>query len=184
MRSFLNKFRGQQNQENPNRNDQEIPNRTAVWQVDQARSKTLTVDLTNHRFGDVAVGDPIEGLSFLGPADNAHKETEIYDYKKRGFYLVEDEGRLETAVFLFLPEQGGVPFAGRWVSNGRSRTITSQTRPQDVRWDLGEPSRTETEADGELVWIYEFPGVEWEFAWSPDQALESVEMRLPGLYES
>jgi hypothetical protein len=167
MRSFWSKLHGRQN-------------RTAAWQAVPALNETLTVDLTTHRFGAVAVGEPIDRLSFLGPADNCHEQTEIYDYKKRGFYLVEDEGRLEAVVFILRPERGVVTFVGRWVCDGRSRTITSQTRPQDIRWDLGEPSRTETEPGGELVWVYEFPGVEWEFAWSPEQALESVEMRLPG----
>jgi hypothetical protein len=167
MRSFWSKLHGRQN-------------RTAAWQAVPALNETLTVDLTTHRFGAVAVGEPIDRLSFLGPADNCHEQTEIHDYKKRGFYLVEDDGRLEAVVFVLHAGPDVVPFVGRWVFDGRSRTITSQTRPQDVRWDLGEPSRTETEPDGELVWVYEFPGVEWEFAWSPEQALESVEMRLPG----
>jgi hypothetical protein len=167
MRSFLSKLLGRQN-------------RTAAWRSVPALNETLTVDLTTHRFGNVAVGEPIDRLSFLGPADNCHEQSEIFDYSKRGFYLVEDEGRLEAVVFILRPERSVVSFAGSWVCDGRSRTITSQTRPQDIRWDLGDPSQTETEPDGELIWVYEFPGVEWEFAWSPEQALESVEMRLPG----
>ena len=70
MRSFLSKLRGRQN-------------RTAAWQEAPAQNETLIVDLTAHRFGGVTIGDPIEGLSFLGPADNCNKQTEIYDYNKK-----------------------------------------------------------------------------------------------------
>jgi hypothetical protein len=167
MRSFFGKRRGRQN-------------RTAAWQETPAQNEILIVDLTTHRFGGVTIGDSIDELSFLGPADNCDKQTEIYDYKKRGLYLVEDEGRLEAVVFILQAGPDGVPFEGRWEFDGRSRTITAQTRPQDVRWDLGDPSQTESNPTGELIWVYEFPGVEWEFAWSETQVLESVEMRQPG----
>lgn len=166
MHAFLNKLRGHKN-------------RTFSWQAAPAQNEMLVVDLTTHRFCEVAIGDPIDRLSFLGPADNSRDQTEIYNYYRRGFYLVEDRGRLETVVFLLRAERNITPFVGNWLCNGRTRAITAQTKPKDVRWELGEPSQTEGEPTRELIWIYQFPGVEWEFAWTAEEELESVEMRLP-----
>jgi hypothetical protein len=166
MRSFFNKMRGHKN-------------RTFHWQAEAPLNEMLTVDLTSHRFGGVAIGDPIEKLSFLGPSDNCYERSEIYDYKKRGFYLVEDEGKLETVVFLLKPDGKDASFGGRWMGNGRSCIIMAQTTPESVGKIMGEPSQADIEPSGELVWLYQFPGLEWEFAWTEAGELESVEMRLP-----
>ncbi|MCI0396477.1 MAG: hypothetical protein L0332_19200 [Chloroflexi bacterium] len=171
MLSFLNKLRRRKN-------------RTFSWQAVLALSETLTVDLTTHRFCGVAIGDPIEKLSFLGPADNPYDQFQIYNYNKRGFYLAEDDGKLETVVFIlvlddFMPEMR--PFVGHWLCNGRTLTITAQTQPKDLQRDLGEPFHEYTESVGDLIWFYEFPGVEWQFAWSKMGQLASVEMGVPEL---
>jgi hypothetical protein len=164
MRSFLNRMRG-------------YKNRTSRWQIDPARIAMLAVDLTAHRFGGVAVGEPIEKLSFLGAADNYYQQDEIYDYGKWGFYLVEASGRLEEVVFLFEGNSRRAVFTGRWLLNGRECALDSQTAPREIRRLLGEPSEAYGEATGELIWIYRGGAAEWEFAWLEEETLQSIEMR-------
>ena len=171
MLSFLNKLRGR-------------TNRTFSWQVEPALSETLTVDLTTHRFCGVAIGDPIDKLSFLGPADDPYEQKATYNYYQRGFYLVDDGGKLETVVFLLALDDSMPkvkPFVGRWLHNGRLLPITAQTQPHDLRRDWGEPFHEYTESTGDLIWFYDFPGVEWQFAWSNTGQLASVELGLPEL---
>lgn len=170
MSSFLNKLLGRQ------------PNRTFSWQA--TPGEPLTVDLTTHRFCGVAIGDSIDNLSFLGPSENPYERVHTYNYFRRGFYLVDDDGRLETVVFLLAldPSMPKVrPFEGSWLHNGRPLPITTQTQPQDLRRDYGEPFHEYTEPEGDLIWFYEFPGVEWQFAWTKDGQLVSVELGLPEL---
>lgn len=171
MLSFLNKLRGRKN-------------RTFSWQPQPALSETLTVDLTTHRFCDTAIGDPVEKLSFLGPADDPYDPLTLYTYAKRGFYLGEDDGKLESVVFILaldpsMPKMR--PFVGRWLHNGRPLTITAQTQPKDLQGALGEPFHEYAESAADFIWFYEFPGVEWQFAWSKTTQLASVELGLPEL---
>ena len=171
MLTFLNKLRGR-------------TNRTFSWQPMPAQNETLTVDLTSHRFAGVAIGDPIDQISFLGPADNPYELVHTYNYFRRGFYLVDDDGKLETVVFLLVLDAAMptlIPFAGRWLHNGRPLAITAQTPPQDLRRDWGEPFHEYTEPEGDLIWFYEFPRVEWQFAWTQEGQLASVELGLPEL---
>jgi hypothetical protein len=170
MTSFLKKLLGRQ------------PNRTASWQA--TANDPLAVDLTAYRFCGVAIGDPIDNLSFLGPAENPYEQAHTYNYFQRGFYLVDDNGQLETVVFLLAldPSMPRVrPFVGNWLHNGRSLHLTDQTQPQDLRRDLGEPFHEYSEETNDVIWFYESPGVEWQFAWSPTGQLASVELGLPEL---
>jgi hypothetical protein len=171
MLSFLNKLRGR-------------TNRTFSWQAVPTLSETLTVDLTTHRFGGVAIGDPIDKLSFLGTAENPYEQIHTYNYFRRGFYLVDDDGKLETVVFLLALDASMPkvrPFVGQWLSNGRPLPITAQTQPQDLQQDLGQPFHEYTEVEGDVIWFYESPGVEWQFAWSNTGQLASVELGVPEL---
>ena len=156
-------------------------NRTSSWRQDAAQTAVLTVDVANGRFGGATLGDPIEKLAFLGPADNYHQQQQIYDYKRWGFYLVEDDDRLDEVVFLLHGKPRQSAFRGRWLLNGREKPVVAQTKPKDIRWELGEPSKSYTESSGELVWVYRLADIEWEFAWLPDETLESVEMRPVGI---
>jgi hypothetical protein len=167
MASFLNRILGRKN-------------RTSSWRRDPAQTEPLTVDISAARFCGVALGEPFEKLAFLGPADRYHAEAQIYDYKKWGFYLVEEADRLDEVVFLIHDRPRQAAFRGRWLLNGREKPISAQTRPKDIRWELGEPAKAYTEPTGELIWVYETATMEWEFAWLPDETLESIEMRPLG----
>jgi hypothetical protein len=156
-------------------------NRTSSWRLDAGQTAAFTVDVANGRFSGATLGDPLEKLAFLGPADNYHQQAQIYDYKRWGFYLVEEEDCLSEVVFLLHGKPRLPAFQGRWLLNGREKTISAQTRAKDIRWELGEPAQAYTEPSGELIWIYRLADVEWEFAWLPDETLESVEMRPVGV---
>ncbi len=166
MIAFLNKLLGRKN-------------RTADWPAILNSADVLQVNLDTHRFGGVAIGDPIDKLSFLGPAANCYQITEMYHYPKQGFYITEDDGRLEAVIFLWNPAPEP-SFVGQWVYDNQPFPIHAQTQPAQVEAMWGKPTKAYTEEMGELVWLYQFSTVEWEFAWTPESSLESIEMRELG----
>ncbi|MCL4263980.1 MAG: hypothetical protein KJ069_12225 [Anaerolineae bacterium] len=153
-------------------------NRTAQWQKEP--SLPLGVELDKHAFCGVSIGKHIDQLSGLGPAENIYNDVGMYQYLKQGFYLVEDNDLLETLVFILLPDQNTRPFTGMWRYQGRDLSISGQTTPKDMRWACGDPYHEFIE-ENEVLWFYEFPGVEWQFSWRADGLLESVEIGIPEL---
>lgn len=166
MIAFLNKLLGRQN-------------RTADWPATPNSVDVLQVNLDTHRFGGVAIGDPIDKLSFLGPAANCYQPVSVYDYPEQGFYISEDDGRLDAVVFLWhsAPKPS---FTGQWIYENQPCSIHAQTQPTQLQAIWGNPTKVYTEDLGELVWLYRFPTVEWEFAWTRESWLESIEMRELG----
>ena len=163
MITFLNKLLGRQN-------------RTADWPVIPSSDDALQVNLNTHRFSGVAIGDPIDKLAFLGPAANCYQRIKVYDYPKRGFYITEDDGRLESVVFLWHPAPKP-SFTGQWIYENQPRPIHIQTQPAQVQAMWGKPPKVYTDDMGELVWLYQFATVAWEFVWTRESSLESIEMR-------
>jgi hypothetical protein len=154
-------------------------NRTARWQPEP--SLPLVVDLDKHALCSVSIGENIDRLSGLGPAENVYNLSGSYHYLKRGFYLVEATEQLETLIFILLPDQNTRPFQGLWRYKGRDLSISSQTTPKDMRWACGDPYHEYIEGENGNLWFYEFPGVEWQISWRSDGLLESVEIGIPEL---
>lgn len=154
-------------------------NRTARWQKEP--SLPLVVELDKHAFCGVSIGEHIDQLSGLGPSENIYNDSGIYYYLKQGFYLVADNDLLETLIFRLLPEEDSRPFTGLWRYQGRNLSISEQTTPKDMRWACGDPYHEFVEDETEVLWFYEFPGVEWQVSWRADGLLESVEIGIPEL---
>ena len=154
-------------------------NRTGRWPKEPALP--LVVELDKHAFCNVSIGEPVDQLSGLGPAENMYDDGGMYRYMKQGFYLLEDNDLLETLVFILVTDQDTRPFPGLWRYKGRDLAITGQTTPPDIRQACGDPYHEFVEYENEMLWFYEFPGVEWQFSWRADGLLESVEIGVPEL---
>src|SRR5436305_1611951 len=100
-------------------------NPTSRWTAD-ARLK-LVVDLDRHSLCGVPIGQPINRLSRLGPADARRSNEFAFDYRDRGFYVTNDEGRLESICIRIDPDAAARSYTGGWVWRGQEVDIRAET---------------------------------------------------------
>jgi hypothetical protein len=154
-------------------------NLTFDWAADPRLP--LVVDLDQHSLCGVPVGDRILRLSGLGPCDEPRRQTHLFAYKQRGFYITEDEGELDAFgihVSAVSDDDEYAPFAGKWRYRGRDVALTPDTSPEALAALLGEPFHTyqDPDFDDERIWFYEHPKAEWQFTFDQAGRLQMLEV--------
>lgn len=132
---------------------------TVAWTADPALAATL--DLDRHRICGAGLGEPVERLAGLGPAEDgpAAARGELR-YPSRGLSVSTVDG-LVTAFFVAWREPGYAPFAGRVTSDGREVGLAGGSTPEDLVAMLGTPYWRAEDPD-EVILFYERRDVEWQ----------------------
>jgi hypothetical protein len=133
-------------------------NLSAVWQRNSARP--LEVDLTKLTLGRVPLGGDLQGLSFLGPAEDAeHAPEGDLGYDSRGLYLQMTDGRLSgfsLDVDVFLAGSGAAIHAA-----GIGTQLRPDTSEAELIAVLGAPFWRIQDEDAVTLFFERFDGERW-----------------------
>ena len=143
-------------------------NPSAKWERTAAK---LTVDWDNRTLNDVALGEPLDSVSFLGPDEDPHtfRQGELSYYSQGLVVEFDDKSKATTAYHLVLEDPDNVeftPYSQSVIRDGRSFSLPLVTRKNLVQ-ELGEPFWVD-EDDDEAIAFYEFPGAEWQLEFDAD----------------
>ncbi len=158
------------------------PDSTADWKPEPGLR--LEVDLGRHALCGVRVGDPVEWLSRLGPAEDAlaARRDGRYSYYTRGLEVGARGGRVTSYLLVW----GGYadpkyqPFAGACTSRGKSLPLSADTREPEIARYFGEPYWRDEDED-EILLFYEFGEVEWQVELTLQGSLKAVSIVTPPL---
>jgi hypothetical protein len=133
-------------------------NITASWQRNSARP--LEVDLKKLTLGNVPLGGDMQGLSFLGPAEDAKcSPYGQFCYNSRGLYLETKDGRLTAFDFdvdSFLASPGTAIYA-----DGIGTKLHPGTSEAELVAVLGAPYWRVQHEDRARLFFERFNGERW-----------------------
>ena len=117
------------------------PNPTAHWRAEPGLRPEF--DFGRHALCGVKIGDPVEWLAKLGPAEDprAARREGRYCYYSKGLEIGANDGR----VISYLLVWGGSadpryrPFAGACTYRGRSLPLSAQTGEREIVGYFGDP---------------------------------------------
>lgn len=160
---------------------------SAAWTRREPLS--LEFDFDRTALNGVGIGDGLEGLSFLGPAEDAPAaQKELLRYFSLGLEIRCAEGRVAelTLVWADSMAEGYRPFAGLCRRRGHVLGFSPETSEGDVTLALGQPHTRreardeESGALEELTLSYSLANIEWEVALGPDGRLLEIHTRRGG----
>lgn len=126
----------------------------------------------------VKLGEPLEKLFRLGPAENkesAHQGE--LRYYSRGVAIEVDKGKCDAFFVVFSQGfEGFAAFHGTVRFEGDPIDLSAATDVQAVTEIFGEPLRREDDADESVLYFSE-EGAEWEFEFSPLGLLRCLTVR-------
>jgi hypothetical protein len=140
---------------------------TRAWVADP--SLVLYFDLDKHALCGVRLGDPIERLSPLGPAEHRGNAREgLFSYFSRGLEFEAENGiiSLYALVWASMEARGFKPFGGACWFQGRKLDLSARTRETELVRVFGEPYQRDVD-EGEVLLVYKHQGVDWEIEISP-----------------
>jgi hypothetical protein len=155
-------------------------NPTAGWREDPR--VPLVLDLDKNSFCGVRLGQPLVGLSHLGPADDSRLARRgLLTYRAQRVYLWAEEERLHSVETSFVDERGRPlpepPVVVRRA--GRPLPLKAGMSRDDIIALLGPPTRVE-ELDGKVVeLLYDFPEATWSVDFTPDDTINGVNLYPP-----
>jgi hypothetical protein len=135
------------------------------------------LDLDSHTFAGASIGDPIDRLSFLGPAQGWSLDLEFPD---RGLAIGTGGQRVDELMFFFgHPEElRGGRFTGHIVFRGEPLCLRSSDDEHTLVARFGEPYWRDTGSD-ESILFYEFGTSEWQLELAADGGLKCLVIARP-----
>ncbi len=140
----------------------------------------LEVDLDRHRLGPVALGDPIEKLSFLGPGRRSGADKSWVEYPMKGLTFGAKDAALDWFTVFLQPSPAARfgAFRGRLKFRGSPLAPAAfASEPEAVRL-FGEPYWRDADEDEALL-FYEFGPVEWQLEVAPSGAVTALTVSPP-----
>src|SRR2546422_4959539 len=132
------------------------------WTRDPAL--VLLLDLDSHALCGARLGEPLERLRGLGPAeDRRAARRESFRYLSRGLEVDSESGALHGFVLVFKDDlrEGFQPFQGRLRFRGEPIQLSGSSTEKDLVERFGQPYwRDEDRDEGEILLFYEWDGVE------------------------
>jgi hypothetical protein len=141
----------------------------------------LVIDLDRHQLSGVGIGDPVERLSFLGPAVVGVG----FEFREKGVIVSPtsvDQLWEFSAILTPVGREHVLPFAGSFQFRGNRLALTPSTREADLLRLFGPPYWRDQD-DDEVILFYEHGPVEWQLELSPDGALQAVTIGTPLMAE-
>jgi hypothetical protein len=158
---------------------------TRDWPAGDGRE--LCFDFDKNALCDVAIGERMERLRFLGPAKDAQMaRQECLNYPSKGFYVHHDNGRIASYVIFYedCRDNKYTPFAGKCIVGGREAAFSRETTEQQLVQLWGEPYWRDTDDDDEIVLYYERDNVEWQVELDPAGTLTVINVISPPMLAS
>jgi len=142
----------------------------------------LTFDFGRNALCGVRIGDPVDWLSKLGPAEDARaaRRDGRYCYYSKGLEVGAREGRVTSYLLVW----GGSedpryrPFAGACGYRGKSLPLSGDTREPEIVGYFGHPYWRD-EDEEEILLFYEFEDLEWQVELTPQGSLKAVSIVTP-----
>lgn len=133
-----------------------VPYPTSRWERTLAHD--LEVDVVKGSLSGVELGDDVERLSFLGPADSAGEACAgVFGYNALGLALLSDGGKLGSITLLLTGSPGGKhdAFAGIFRVRGHRHVLPPETTEAEIVTLFGEPTERAEQKDDETGEIWE-----------------------------
>jgi hypothetical protein len=152
------------------------PDPTRGWTAD--RPDPLTFDFDRFELIGARVGDPIDRLSRLGPAeDRAAAKKGRLCYPSLGLEILSDEGRI-TGIGIYWAAKfhpSCRPFLGRCTLRGRELPLHEPLTENRLREWFGEPHDHDADEE-EVVLVFRSTsrGVEWDVCLGADGRLREL----------
>ncbi len=118
----------------------------------------LDVDHVRGALCGVAIGDSIEGLSFLGCADSANEAAMgVLGFNALGMGLITKDGKLAGITLVLTGSEGAKhkPFEGLFRVNGNRHVIPVDTTEEEALALFGEPTARAEERNDETGELWE-----------------------------
>lgn len=142
----------------------------------------LVVDLDNHTFCGIRLGDQPEAVAKLGSPDAFNEQTGAYQYPSDGFDVEITNGVIDCFFLTWgAPDRGAYkPFEGGFIHKGEPVELGAATREADFTARFGDPYWRD-EDDDEILLFYEFGNVEWQVEFDKEGALKTLLITTPPL---
>jgi len=145
-------------------------NPTRAWEENSRL--TLIVDLDQNRLSDVRAGDPVEKLSFLGPAEVTPSG---FIWPRKGIDVTACDGGIRELGFYF--GHAAEPNKGVFVGGFRYGLVpvrlSKASSELDVLALFGQPYWRDQDED-EILLFFEFPTGEWQLEFDLDATLKHL----------
>ena len=151
------------------------PNPTRRWQFDPAIP--LLLDLDQHTLCGIAVGQPLERLSFLG---KGFPHGQILAFPALGLAVSETDGLIGELIVYFghATEPDGGTFAGAVRHRSQALELSAATSEAWLRARLGEPYWRDDDGE-EVILFYEHGQCEWQVELAADSRLKCLVLCPP-----
>jgi len=157
-------------------------NPTQSWE--ERQEVLLLLDLDEHRLSGVSVGEPLQGLNFLGRGNDLGS---LIDWPAKGLRVHVIDGALFEITISFGHAEDDEDeirkFPGRIVYRGETQRLTCRTHRDELLRLLGEPFWIDEEIDEEFgdetILFYEFGAIEWQIELGSDACLRNITFSPP-----
>jgi hypothetical protein len=155
-------------------------NPTRSWRRDSDRE--LVLDLDSHTLCGVTIGDPIDRLSFLGPATRWPYDLE---FAHLGIAICPEADDRIAEISIFFADSHGAhfePFAGTIRFRGEHITLCHQCTESTIVAQFGEAYWRDQDKD-EVLLFFEWGEREWQIEFDRGGGLTSLTIGHPLLAE-
>jgi hypothetical protein len=130
-----------------------------------------------HRFCGVAIGDPVESLSFLGPATHW---SAYLAFPNHGL-CISNSPQVEELQFFFghAQENDRGVFQGTIMHRGSPIVLRANDSEEALVARFGEPFWRDADDDEETLLFYEFSEGEWQIEFGKNGRLKFLSIGLP-----
>jgi hypothetical protein len=144
-----------------------------AWEEDASIS--LVVDLDEHRFCGIRVGDPLQSLSFLGsPVEGVCGPA----WPNKGLEVgANGQSIREFCFFSRAAARNAKPFPGSFIFHRQPLSLSDHWTEQDLRI-FGEPYWRDVDND-ETILFFEHGEIEWQVELGADGRLQALVIGEP-----
>jgi hypothetical protein len=153
-------------------------NPTRQWQENP--SIPLILDLDQHQFCQLKIGDTFEKLSFLGSARRNSLFKDWFEFSSKGITVSVVEAHIEWFAFFIQPdpEISMAHFEGAFQYQKQILPFSQIASEKEIRRQFGEPYWKDQDSD-EILLFYEFPHCEWQIELSLEGQLKAISISKP-----
>lgn len=157
-------------------------NPTHAWE--ERQEVLLVLDLDRHQLCGVGVGEPLQGLEFLGRGNDFGS---LIEWPAKGLRVHVVDGHLfEITISFGHPEDEEDEirkFPGRLLYQGETQRLTCRSSRDELLRLFGEPywidEMLDEEYGDETTLFYEFGQVEWQIELGSDHCLRNITLSPP-----
>jgi hypothetical protein len=153
---------------------------TSDWQAFDGRE--LHFDFDKNALCNVAIGDRMERLRFLGPVEDPPEARQDHlVYRSKGFYVDLEDGRIASYLLTWNDPSCHTThptFTGKCLLHGQEIALSWETSEQQVIDSLGEPYWRDEDED-EVILFYEHDQIEWQVEFEKGCGLRAITVVSP-----